>query len=439
MREHAFKGKHLERWTPTTYRNSFILKTLKRLLDIGIGVYSIILLMVIITGGFEITLLGVSIKAHHLYTPIKLLIPLIALRLLITMKIKNLLLLSVSIITSLIVVEMVIRLWNPPIAGQEMVQVHRASPLFGWDLVPEAFGIGFMGESYHINSWGFRDTEHEIEKQPGTSRIMVIGDSFTYGARVNLEDTYPKQLEKALNHLSIKCEIINCGVIGHNMWQHYEVLKRKVLQFHPDLVILGLFENDLAASVSPHENSDEYQGANPFKNQNRFGILEHSSLWNFLTNANTIYEYKYRYRQGYSYMKTIGERKKELGPGNPASIHYRIMSGKAEKKKYLDFSDALKKFVTLANAEGAKVLVAMIPDSVQLNEPHLQAVNRFVQQACKNYGVSFLDLTPILESEEDHASLYLFPFDAHNSPKGLRLIGKALADQIIKLKLLSSS
>ena len=130
----------------------------------------------------------------------------------------------------------------------------------------------------------------------------------------------------------------------------------------------------------------------------------------------------------------------------PGGKNYNAMEGdeelyrdEAEKKKYLDFSDTLKKFVKLANAEGAKVLVATIPDSVQLNEPHLQAVNLFIQQVCKNLEVPFLDLTPILESEKDHKSLYLFPFDAHNSPKGLRLIGQALADQIIKLNLLSSS
>ena len=76
---------------------------------------------------------------------------------------------------------------------------------------------------------------------------------------------------------------------------------------------------------------------------------------------------------------------------------------------------------------------------MQLNEPHLQTVNRFVQHVCNGINVPFLDLTPILESEEDHGSLYLFPFDAHNSPKGLRVIGQALADQIIKLRPLSSS
>ncbi len=416
----------------------FTLKAFKRILDLGIAIYLILLLIVIITGGFEVSFFGISIKANHLFTPIRFLIPLIFIRLAITVRIINLALLFGSLFVCLLSIEIAMRLWDPPIARPEMTQLHRASPLYGWDLVPGTSGIGFMGESYDINSAGFRDTEHDIEKQPEIFRIMVIGDSFTFGARVNQEDTYPKQLEKALNRQNIRYEVIDCGVIGHNMWQHYEVLKRKVLPYRPDLVILGLFEDDLSGSIPPYDKPGKYQGINPFKKRGVSGIMSRFALWNFLVNANAIYEYKYRYRRGYSYLKTIDERKKEWGPENPTNSNYKIMSGKLEKQKYRDFSETLSKFVQSANAGGARVLVVMIPDSVQLDEPSLQAVNRFVQQACDNIGVPFLDLTPIFESQEDQASLYLHPFDAHNSPKGLHLIAQAIANEIAKLRLLSS-
>jgi len=423
----------------TSFNFKFVaLKALKRVLDLAISVYLILLVIVIITGGFEVTLLGVTIKANHLHTPLQFLIPLILMRLIITMSLVNLAVLLGSLFLCLLSIEIGIRLWDPPISKLEMTQLHRASPIYGWDLVPGSSGVGFLGESYRINASGFRDREHEAEKQPGIARIMVIGDSFTFGPRVNLEDTYPKQLKKALNRQDIPCEVINCGVIGYNMWQHYEVLKRKVLSYRPDLVILGLFLNDLSASIFPYEHPDTYQGINPFENRGVSGIMSHSSLWNFLKNANAIYEYKNRYRRGYSYLKTIEERKKEWGPQNPENPDYRIMSGKLEKKMRIDFSETLGKFVKLAKSKGAGVLAVMIPDSVQLDEPHLQAVNRFVQQTCDNIGVPFLDVTSVLESQEDHSSLFLHPFDAHNSPKGLRLIGQAIANQIIKLKLISS-
>ena len=418
-------------------RHSMPFNIFRSLVDVGILIYLILLLMVIMTGQVQIAFAGITIKAHHLYTPIRFLIPLIALRLLITLRVKNFILLLGSVLFCLLVIEAMLRIWSPPLTRPEMIQIHRASPFFGWDLIPGASGTGFMGESYRINSEGFRDIKRSVEKRPGKSRIMVIGDSFTFGARVNGEDTYPWQLEKELNSRGMASEVINCGVIGHNMWQHYEVLRRKALPFHPDLVVLALFVDDLSASSSPRDDGQgDYHGKNPFRDKDLFGMLDHIYLWNLLKNANAVYEYKYRYKRGHSFMKTIEDRKKQWGPANPGNLNYRIMSGKIEKKRLNAFSEKLREFVRLAHAEGAKVLVAWIPDSVQLNEPDLQVVNHTVERMCKETDVPFIDLTPVLESEKDHSALYLFPFDAHNSPKGLRLIAKTLADQIEKRDLL---
>jgi len=417
---------------------SLVLHIVKKLLDVGIAIYLILIPLIIIQGGFKINFLGFAIKATHLYTPIKILMPLLFIRMLITFRIKNILLMIASIFITLLAAEVVLRLWNPAIAQPAMRQIHKASSVYGWEHVPGSFGIGSVGESYRINSAGFRDKEHTLREKPGSNRIMVIGDSFTFGVRVNLEDTYPKQLEKLLNRRTIACEVINCGVIGHNMWQHYEMLRNKVLPYDPDLVVLGLFQDDLACSVRPYDEPEGYQGHNPFEDRGASGILSRVSLWNFLRNANALFEYKYRYRRGYNYMRSIEDRRKKWGPANPTDLNYMIMSGKIKKTRYIEFSKALKQFAITADKEGARVLVVLIPDSVQLNDPHMQAVNRFVEQVCVELKIPFIDVTPILEAQEDHISLYLFPFDAHNSPKGLQLIAKSIADQIIKLDLLAS-
>ena len=168
-------------------------------------------------------------------------------------------------------------------------------------------------------------------------------------------------------------------------------------------------------------------------------MLSRSSLWYFLKNKNSMLEYKYRYRRGYSYLKNIEDRKKKWGPANPENKNYKLMSGKMKKEKYLEFLNILKQFVSTANREGARVLVIMIPDSVQLNEPDMQAVNRFVGNACSEVAVPFIDMTRVLEAEDDHPSLYLFPVDAHNSPKGLRLIAKSISNYIVEAGLFSSN
>ena len=118
-----------------------------------------------------------------------------------------------------------------------------------------------------------------------------------------------------------------------------------------------------------------------------------------------------------------------MGPMRPTNSSYRIMSGKLEKQKYIEFTDTLGRFVKSVSDAGTKILVVLIPDSVQLGDPHMQAVNKFVARATGEIGVQFIDMTPILEADDDYTSLYLFPFDAHNSPRALKMIAEAIAEK----------
>lgn len=415
-------------------------KIFKRVLDVLIVAYAIMIPVVIATGGFQVDVLGVSIKVTHVYTPIAYLIPLGLIRLFITVELANFLLVVGSVLFALLLMEITIWVWNPPI-GNPMTQLHRPSAELGWELVPRASGYGALGEYYHVNSAGLRGEEHSREKKPGVYRVAVLGDSFTFGMGVNLEDTYPKRIEKLLQQVNPDLEVINFGVIGHNMWQHYEMLRHKVLGYQPDLVVLGLFAgDDFYYSVPLYDASGRFAGEFPFppfeKEPGLWAPMSYFAFWNLLRNVNLQFEYKYRYRRGYKYVKGIEERKKKYGPLRPDHIFSKTMAGNMGKQKSLEFSEALEKFVRAGNNAGAKTLVVLIPDSVQLNDSYMQGINRFAEQVCAKIKVPFLDMTPILEAEEDHTSLYLFPFDAHNSPRGLRVIAKAIADRIVELGLL---
>lgn len=224
----------------------------KRFLDIGIIFYLILIPVILATGGIKMDLLGISVKATHAYTPVSPLILLIFIRLLISVEFKSLLLVVTSVCFSLVLVELAIRLWDPPLARDWWITLHKASPVLGWELIPGASGVGKIGELYRINSAGFRDVEHPIEKRTDVKRIAAIGDSFTFGIGVNLVDAYPKQLEQILNRRNLTAKVINFGVVAHHMWQHYETLTRRALRYQPDLVVLGLFTDDLSASIPPY-------------------------------------------------------------------------------------------------------------------------------------------------------------------------------------------
>lgn len=406
----------------------------KRFLDAGIIFYLILIPVILITGGIKAELMGISITATHVSTPFKYLIPLIFTRLLVSLEFKNFLLVLGSVFFALLLLEFAMRIGDTPLAKPQWTHIHRASPVLGFELVPGAVGVGKLGETYRINSAGFRGAEVSREKRRDVRRIAVIGDSFTFGAGVDVEDTYPAQLQRLLNQRNLRSEVMNFGVVNHDMWQHYEMLKERVLAYEPDLVILAIFTNDLESSIVPHHRTQDYEGSNPFEKRDTKRVLKKSALWNFLTHATALFEHKYRYRQE-QYLKSISERKRELS--DPDNFLYKIMSGKLDEKKSMEFSNTLGNFVVTARSAGTRMLIVYIPDSVQLGEPNLQVSNRIVERMSRELTMPFVDTTSFLETEDDRESLYLFPFDAHNSPKGLKIIAGAIADKVAELGLLA--
>jgi len=94
---------------------------------------------------------------------------------------------------------------------------------------------------YNLNSEGFRNREHNINKSNQTYRILIIGDSFTFGQGMrDIKQVYPSLLEKYLNENSqkYKYEIINFGVPGYNSICKINLLKEKGLKYRPDIVII---------------------------------------------------------------------------------------------------------------------------------------------------------------------------------------------------------
>ena len=55
-----------------------------------------------------------------------------------------------------------------------------------------------MGVDVSINSKGLRDREIAVQRRPGVFRILMLGDSLTFGWGVPQDSTIPKLLEKRL-------------------------------------------------------------------------------------------------------------------------------------------------------------------------------------------------------------------------------------------------
>ncbi len=97
-----------------------------------------------------------------------------------------------------------------------------------------------------INSHGLRDREFTYEKAPNTYRILVLGDSQTFGFGVHAEESYPKVLERLLRKESRRpVEVINTGVPGSGTAHQLFFLEHQGWKYQPDLVVVGYFFNDI--------------------------------------------------------------------------------------------------------------------------------------------------------------------------------------------------
>jgi len=106
------------------------------------------------------------------------------------------------------------------------------------------------GNAYiRISSDGLRDREHTRSKPPGTLRIAVLGDSYAEALQVPMDQTFWSVMEKALGDClkpSRRVEVINFGVSRFGTAQELMMLRSRVWEFDPDIVLLAFTsQNDV--------------------------------------------------------------------------------------------------------------------------------------------------------------------------------------------------
>lgn len=126
----------------------------------------------------------------------------------------------------------------------------RTHPTRHYELVP-----GFRGRTYdqplEINSLGLRDGERRPD--PAALRLVVLGDSLSFGQGVAVADTYPRRLEAALAaRLSRPVQVFNLATPGYNTATERQQLRERFDEFRPHLVLVQF---SLAYNVIPTTES----------------------------------------------------------------------------------------------------------------------------------------------------------------------------------------
>ena len=152
-----------------------------------------------------------------------------------------------SVYLTLLAVEVGLRLQAKPQGAipHGLLQADKAA---GFALVPGyhgQFDDGFVRGDIHINSLGYRDDEPHPD---AISRVLLLGDSFTFGYLLDQTETIDKWVER----LEPGLEVCNLGVSAYNLPQQLEPLRRWTLPAQQ--VVYLFFCNDLLTNSMDHYN-----------------------------------------------------------------------------------------------------------------------------------------------------------------------------------------
>ena len=123
----------------------------------------------------------------------------------------------------------------------------------GWRMIPGVVKIGRYwsgSRPARVNSHGWRDAERTYENAIGKRRMVVVGDSFTFGMGVDVGERFTEVLESLVPDL----EVINLGMNAVGPDQELLVLEKEGLRYGPTLVLCELFEGNDFSDVACMRN-----------------------------------------------------------------------------------------------------------------------------------------------------------------------------------------
>ncbi|MBN1270312.1 MAG: hypothetical protein JXB04_12045 [Kiritimatiellae bacterium] len=152
---------------------------------------------------------------------------------------------AVSIIVVLLLVEVVLQLVDHGTTIDRWAVPHKRygfinRPTFQQEVRPYSTNITW---TVSINSMGMRGPEYDLER-PGVFKVLLLGDSFTFGYGTDQANTFSARLEDLLNETGVEAYVLNTGVTGWGTVQELLYARDHLEEFDPDVIVLTFCEND---------------------------------------------------------------------------------------------------------------------------------------------------------------------------------------------------
>lgn len=296
---------------------------------------------------------------------------------------------------------------------------HYETPFDSWyhahasNLV-RTFGQPEFDYEFATNSLGIRDLEHPLDADENEFRIVGLGDSFTEGSGAELEDSYLKVLERNLDERSVgKVRVISGGVAGSDPLYGFVLLRDKLLQFDPDLVLVTINATDVSDLMV------------------RGGFERFAPDGGLRFNPRPTVEKLYRWSHLHRFvmMRLFGYDWFGLSPERQVERRARAL------EDLVAATDALQ---DLADRSDFELLVVLHPMHFELVMRSYNFDVGLLMEHMSSRRIRFVDLMDFFAArvrKEEVASLY-WALDGHHNAAGYRLLAEGLEERIRDLGLL---
>jgi len=233
-----------------------------------------------------------------------------------------------------------------------------------------------MGVDVSINRNKLRDNDIAFEREKNVLRILMLGDSLTFGWGVKIEETVSKRLERQLNETGIASEVINTGVGNYNTSMEVAYFLNEGHKYKPDIVVLNYFINDA-------EPTPTY--SNGWLARHSFAYVNLSARWDILLRQLAV-------RPGW--LKYYSKLYDENSPGRMATVK------------------SIDALVDYSRENGIKLIFVNYPELRNLNDYPFSDVQNFVAAAAKKAKAPYVSLLETVKGL-DEAKLWVSPDDSH--------------------------
>ena len=268
------------------------------------------------------------------------------------------------------------------------------------------------------NSQGFRgNREFESMPAPNAYRIVILGDSVSFGYGVEEEKTFSAVLERKLRVIGVNAEVINMSVSGFGTAEQLIQYENVGMKYHPQLVILGYFTNDpLNNAVS---RLYDVQDGKLIRQKTNFqpGIIIRDRLhkvpfYTFLSQHSHLLNFFREKISGIILRKYAKNAVEDARPG---------VSGLSGKEKVLTVL-LLSELAQKVTASGAKFIVVDIPDKDL--DPNLP------REGLKGLDLTIVDVVGALDAAAKSGEKLYYDVDSHPNSKGHEIIAQEIFNKI---------